>query len=411
MSPWATYPIEQSLGAAALALLAALVARRGTSPRVARGLWLLVLVKLVTPPVWRLAEPTADLAATVLAHAASLHDDPRRALAARGALADALVATWLVGSALVAASAVAGAWRFRRLAARGRPASAALVEEVAVLARRAGLAAPPRTRLVDACLPPCVAGPFRPTLVLPTPLLARLSPTQRRLVLGHELMHLAGRDPWVRLLEGVVLVAWWWNPLAWIASAQLRRWEERARDAALLEAFPRGRRPYAEALVDTLDFLAEGARGVLGEARDTGTSDARGAAAALTGRGGRRRARSEVGERLVAVVRGEPHRGSWTAGLLAAVVVALLAGPSLGEDGPRTVFASDAAGPFQLVFDGDRVRGVAVGGRVLDASRWHQTPAALDVLAADGALEFRIALHDDRITWDGRPSSRPGDTP
>jgi len=49
----------------------------------------------------------------------------------------------------------------------------------------------------------------------------------------------------------------WWHPVVWRASWQLRELEEQCCDGRVLELLPHQARTYATALVDTLDFLAE----------------------------------------------------------------------------------------------------------------------------------------------------------
>jgi probable HAF family extracellular repeat protein len=97
-------------------------------------------------------------------------------------------------------------------------------------------------------------GPAR--LLLPAELWANLDQDRRAALLAHELAHLRRGDHWVRLLEQVATVFYWWNPVVWWTRRALHRAEEQCCDAWVVWALPGQARAYADALLDTLDFLA-----------------------------------------------------------------------------------------------------------------------------------------------------------
>src|SRR5262249_15861122 len=67
-------------------------------------------------------------------------------------------------------------------------------------------------------------------------------------------------DPWVRRLELVVLGLYWWFPVAWWASRQLREAEEQCCDAWVVWAAPDRAGAYASLLVETVAFLSQSRR-------------------------------------------------------------------------------------------------------------------------------------------------------
>lgn len=69
-------------------------------------------------------------------------------------------------------------------------------------------------------------------------------------VLIHELAHLKRRDHWTAWLELLALTVWWWNPVFWFVRRQLRTAAEMACDAWVVELLPERRRSYAEMLVE-----------------------------------------------------------------------------------------------------------------------------------------------------------------
>ena len=95
-----------------------------------------------------------------------------------------------------------------------------------------------------------------PRLLVPAGLIDRLRDDQFDALLVHELAHLRRRDHWVRDLEFFALGLYWWNPVVWWARRALREAEEQCCDAWVVSVLEGSRRTYAEALVETLDFLS-----------------------------------------------------------------------------------------------------------------------------------------------------------
>jgi len=94
-------------------------------------------------------------------------------------------------------------------------------------------------------------------VVLPKALLKQLDAAALETVLAHELAHVRRKDHWIRLLELVVTTLFWWHPVVWWASHELRELEEQCCDGLVLVTVPHGARVYATALLDTLDCLSE----------------------------------------------------------------------------------------------------------------------------------------------------------
>src|SRR5262245_35746999 len=253
--------------ALALAVLAAGVGRWCRRPAVRHGLWLLVLLKLLTPPLvpvpiaWPDADP-APAAAPAVAEvdfplpepAPRMGEPPARrgeagaaappageaepvaaprpgpedpvpgadlpppepaprpppapAAAPPGAIpwVPLAVLAWLTGAVCWFTLAGARIRRFHGLLAHATVAPMELQAEAAALAVRLGLARCPRVWVVPGVLAPMLWALGRaPRLLLPAGLLDRLAPDQRATLLAHELAHLKRRDHWVRLLELAVL--------------------------------------------------------------------------------------------------------------------------------------------------------------------------------------------------------------
>lgn len=283
-----------AIGLTLAALLAGLLRR----PAVAHALWVVVLIKLITPPVVRVpvrwtatpqqASPAAVMvnkpAPTGLASAvAPTSVTPRPPPARMGTVAIAnaptpvratarqepsrrpirvepfqmVLAIWLGGSLLYAAIAAARWRRLRRLIRQAAMAGDDFVRLVDDVAARVGLGRPPDVRVVPhgRCCSPMVFGLRRPILIVPAALTDEFSIDRQRAIIAHELAHLRRGDQWVRLLELVATPALWWHPLLWLARRGLHEAEEQCCDAWVIALMPDSRREYADALVDVLQSL------------------------------------------------------------------------------------------------------------------------------------------------------------
>jgi len=290
--------LSNAVAAALLALVAIAAGAICRRPALIHGLWLLVLLKLVTPPLVRIpiawptnSDPTslsvaaavdesspavvpsaveqtppippeAPVAFLVVEEEASA---PLEAAFAPPPMAPPdeplwprlLSVAWLTGSLGWFALALARLQRFHRLLRYSQPASLLLQERTQRLSRRLGMYRCPRVGLLPGRLAPMLwAIGGSPRLLLPADLPRLLSEEQLDTLLVHELAHLRRRDHWVRALEFVVMGLYWWHPIVWYARRELREAEEQCCDAWVVSTLPAAGRTYASALMDTLDFLA-----------------------------------------------------------------------------------------------------------------------------------------------------------
>ncbi len=260
---------------AVLALAVALTARFVRRPSIVHVLWLVVLAKLLTPPVLEVAvlpgaapqaaleavEPSsepfvAELGALVpTAVPAAVAPTPPPA--PTWTLPRTLGIVWFGGSLLLLMTAIVRAARFQRSIRDARKAPDDLRRMTSAIADRIGLARIPRIRVIAARVSPMIWFPLRaPMLLLPAALVERLPRAQLEAIVAHELAHLRRRDHWVRYLELLTTTLFWWHPVVWWARRELRECEERSCDARVLELLPEGRRAYARGLVETVDFLS-----------------------------------------------------------------------------------------------------------------------------------------------------------
>ena len=125
-------------------------------------------------------------------------------------------------------------------------------EHLDVLRKRLGVWR--RVRLVVTREPmgPAVFGLLRPTIVLPEGMIGSRSPSELEPILAHELIHVRRGDLWIGLLQLSAGAVWWFYPPVWIAIRRVRRTSEACCDLAVVDALPHARRAYADLLLDVL---------------------------------------------------------------------------------------------------------------------------------------------------------------
>ena len=307
--------------AAVLAVFALAASRRWKHPALAHALWVLVLVKLVTPPIIHVPVTwsfVADKPAAVARRVAVLQTpnvadrlartvetksqssaprwlDQRKV---RSVISDrtvtaqrepaagvpkapplsevatftpaanakppfswtaALMVVWLAGSALYLAVLAFRVIAFRRWVSKLDPAPEEVRRCAEQVARDVGLVRSPKVVLAPGRISPMVWGfGTGATVLLPHELWRRLGADARAALLAHELAHLRRGDPWVRLLELSATALYWWHPTVWLARRKIHEAEELCCDAFVVGAMSGRARAYADALLAAVEFLSDG---------------------------------------------------------------------------------------------------------------------------------------------------------
>jgi len=140
---------------------------------------------------------------------------------------------WLLGTAAVIGRSVLGMVSFSRIRRANPPAGDQGLKRVQKMAdrasRRIGLRRTVPVMISDRVRFPQVNGLLHPTIVLPEEVV--LWPEERLMsVLLHELAHIRRKDHITWPLANLVMAWLWFNPLVWLAIAQLRREREKACD-------------------------------------------------------------------------------------------------------------------------------------------------------------------------------------
>jgi beta-lactamase regulating signal transducer with metallopeptidase domain len=291
---------QVTLVAAGVGLATRLFCRR--RPYLAYVLWMLVLVKSLTPPLW--ASPTslfswasAFAPVTVLeemAGAPSVEDEMARSYGPRGGgsstgelvagagsagiaeahgtarksasaaagtvpssftVTSALGLVWLCGAAMSALCILISAAGLRREILKSQaPVDASLTALVERIRQRLRVRRRVRLIVVREPIGPLAFGWLRPTIVLPGRLVSSHSREELEPLVAHELVHVRRNDALVALGQSVVQCLWWFHPLLWWANRRIIDERERCCDEAVIAGLDCQPGRYARSLLDVLEW-------------------------------------------------------------------------------------------------------------------------------------------------------------
>jgi bla regulator protein BlaR1 len=253
--PWLSWVVSNVLLALMLALAAWFIQRWLRRPAIAHILWVLVLVKLVTPPLVSVPLRGSPGSMACALGVCGCAEHARTPTFVSDNLPWVLLAAWALGAGATGWTAWCRWARFQRLMAHASPAPVEWQSLAARLSSELSIRRAPAILAVPGRLPPLVVpGRPRPLMLLPIALMGQLSASQRESLLLHELVHIKRGDHLVRILELTVAVLYWWLPVVGSIGRRLRACEETCCDAAVVNHLPHGRRDYAKLLLDVLDF-------------------------------------------------------------------------------------------------------------------------------------------------------------
>jgi beta-lactamase regulating signal transducer with metallopeptidase domain len=174
-----------------------------------------------------------------------------------------LLAIWPLGALALLARLLVGRTRLRAIAARAwAPDDAAWTRLVEEEKRLAGVSGPVRLLVSPAASTPMTWGTRVPIVLLPEDAL-EWAGDHRRIVLRHELAHVARGDALAHSVATVACAVYWFHPLALLAARRMRTERERACDDRVL-ALGTGPGEYASLLLDVARAAREiGSPGLL----------------------------------------------------------------------------------------------------------------------------------------------------
>jgi beta-lactamase regulating signal transducer with metallopeptidase domain len=273
VGPWASGArYRMAMGALALLALvpAATLARRaGWLARTAPG-WVAAVPEWTQrAPDTSLAQISTPSAERSRAAGASSADSGGQIERGWRAARPWLLVAWLLGALGSFARLGGGMARLHGLRRRSALAPPSLTREVELLARRLGISHRTEVRLSGAVSIPLTFGALRPVLLLPLRLADDLRADQVRLVLAHELAHIARRDYLVNLAQRLVEALLCFHPAAHWLSRIAREEREHCCDE-LAASLAGDRRQLASALVALEELVGVRPLGTLAPAATGG---------------------------------------------------------------------------------------------------------------------------------------------
>ena len=186
-------------------------------------IWASALAGLLVLPAVRMAAPSLAIAPVIVVPA-SVRSGIQQ-VAVRSVNGDALLAlAWMAGALLVLLRLVLAIVRSHRIAGSGTSLDAkwpALPGTAAEISHSQAISVP------------VALGVFRSRIIVPS--VAIEWPRERlRLVVAHEMAHVARRDCWINILIETVCSVYWFHPLVWLAARRCREEAEKACDDRVL---------------------------------------------------------------------------------------------------------------------------------------------------------------------------------
>ncbi|XZE21218.1 M56 family metallopeptidase [Pirellulaceae bacterium SH449] len=302
---------NQILQVSCVAVLAVFVTllTKGTRPHLVHAVWLIVLLKCVTPPIvssplspfsWARAaihEPketkelhsvaassvqpdsgaqrsqlndsivSVDLGSELSSTTAFLSiNDQNYAWPSFHAIADwasiiqFLLLIWLSTASIVLAVFVGRFLTFlmwvKRTRLGGRKHQGVMLRMDRLsreVATKLGMRRLVRIEVVDALIGPAIVGIFRPTILLPKVIVDKISDKNLGTLIAHELVHFRRGDLWCSALQTLSLCVYWFHPLIWIASSIMNSEAEKCCDEETIGSLKCDPVEYARCLIDVLE--------------------------------------------------------------------------------------------------------------------------------------------------------------
>ena len=245
----------------AMALLVDQFLMRRNWSRIRYVLWLLVVVKMLTPPIissptglFSIAQMTCEVpndcgVVVIDGWLTSLQNE----ILSYPLLMTIGVAIWLTGVAVLFV-----VWAIRLRAVSRRPSHDEQgVKRCQSIIRQIsddlGIDANPKVAVTTSNFGPAVYGLFRPSIVIPENVLANISDEELRPVLAHEMIHIVRRDTWVGLLQLFAAILWWFHPLAWVAIRRMSNSLEVVTDDDVVSVAGVNEHDYAHSLLSVIE--------------------------------------------------------------------------------------------------------------------------------------------------------------
>lgn len=228
-------------------------------PVLAYQLWIIVMFKSVTPPLWAShcgvfswlfqGLTTASAAAVKFGFGSSLTQEQ---------VVFGLVAVWGAGAVLSLVSVGVKWIRIKhRIESSAIEPPSEVQNRITKLASRLGIRRKVRFVLTSEPIGPAVVGVRKPLIVLPEAVLGGKFANEIEPILAHELLHVKRGDTLVALLETLVRAVWWFHPSVHQAADAMSQSGELCCDQDVLDELSYNPRQYADSLIHVIEARSQ----------------------------------------------------------------------------------------------------------------------------------------------------------
>lgn len=169
-----------------------------------------------------------------------------------------LLSVWAIGTVLVFMTFFVRCIRQMNVVIRDRSENQQAIDQmVADLARRIGLRGRVEVVLTRSNVGPAVVGLFRPKIILPSAIVDGRDVSELEPILAHELVHIRRGDLWLGAAQWVIQAVWWFHPLVWLGNRMMNRDAERCCDEEVIAELRYSPARYARMLLDVLSRKQE----------------------------------------------------------------------------------------------------------------------------------------------------------
>ncbi|MHC4498769.1 MAG: M56 family metallopeptidase [Planctomycetota bacterium] len=230
------------------------VLRKKVAARVRYWIWMVAIVQLVLPISWPSLRISGSWFGGDAGYTASEAESMAAGIAARLTASLTWQGVMLLVWLTVAAGMVLFLWRrsvfVRRLVAQAKDANNLMNDVLRYCCWCMGVKGRVCLKVSATVRSPMVCGLFRPVILVPDNLASGLGSRHLRAVLLHELAHVRRGDLWMNLVQTVLQIIYFYNPLLWFANSIIRRVREQAVDETVLVAMGEKAQWYLETLIN-----------------------------------------------------------------------------------------------------------------------------------------------------------------
>jgi beta-lactamase regulating signal transducer with metallopeptidase domain len=171
----------------------------------------------------------------------------------------AIFLLWVIGVVWCLTRLLAALYGTVRLRRQGYSiACTSLIEQLTIQGKLFGLRSLPRLLAVEGDGSPMLVGISRPVILMPATTLGRLSISEQKMVLGHELAHIKRGDLLWSLIGSIVRAVFFFHPLAWWSERQLKLTQEVAADELVIAQQRHDPATYRNLLVSVVGKVGSG---------------------------------------------------------------------------------------------------------------------------------------------------------